>query len=1096
MPSNFLPALEKFTIDVTKAFTLKIDFNPEDQLKKPVSELLESAGQLLKLNVGTATEVRAESIGRPDIGVAIRKLLTGHIELKAPGKGANPDRLKGRDKEQWEHFKDLPNLIYTDGNEWTLFRSGERFGKTIRFSGDVTTDGKNAVEQSIADGLFALLEEFLRWEPIVPSSPRALAKLLAPICRLLRKDVSDALQDPNSNLSSLVKDWRTYLFPESDDPTFADAYAQTITYTLLLARLTGEKTITVPGAVQQIRAHHAFLSDVLKVLGDERAQQGIEMPIQLLERLIAAVDPVALLKKGEGDPWLYFYEDFLAEYDPKLRNDRGVYYTPVEVVQTQVRLVAELLETKFNAQFSFADERVVTLDPATGTGTYLLAALKHALDEVEQSRGIGMRQSAASNAAKNMHGFEIMVGPYTVAHLRLAQAFRTEGTTLLEDGVQIYLTDTLESPNALPLEPPFMYKGWEREHNRARRIKKETPVLVCIGNPPYDRQQINSESNEKIKRKGGWVRFGEGKDHRSLLDDFLEPLTKLGLGVHAKNLYNDYVYFWRWALWKVVETNKQGVISFITASSYLRGPGFAAMREHMRRAFDEIWVIDLEGDNLGARKTENVFNIQSPVAIAIGVRYTENKKSDLAKVHYSRVEGTRKEKLAKLGTIKNFKDFKWRECLSRSTDPFLPTSQTDFWKFPLLTDLFPWQENGVQFKRSWPIGESEELLRDRWKTLLNTSPNQRGKLLRETEARKASKGVANFDNTVLPSLISLKAGTEPSGIIRYAYRSFDRQWALLDARLADRPRPDLMRAHSNHQLYLISFLTNVLGEGPAAITTALIPDLHHFRGSFGGKEIIPLWQNSTAYSPNLTNGVLEILQSTYNKSVSPEEFFAYVYAVLFTPQYVKRFWDELSMPGVRLPITKETKLFDKTVRLGKQLIWLHTYGERFVPKNEKQGRVPQGKARCRVAIPSKKEEYPESYSYDEIKQELHVGKGIFNNVRPEVWNFSVSGLQIIKSWLGYRMKERSGKSSSLLDEIRPETWEFDNELLDLLWVLDNTIDLLPEVNKSFEQVLKSPLFGIEDFPKPSKEEQHSKGTLSLFDYAGIDVEQTEEEKEE
>ena len=142
------------------------------------------------------TEVPAENIGRPDVGIAIRKLLTGHIELKAPGKGANPERLKGRDKEQWEHFKDLPNLIYTDGNEWALFRSGERVGKTIRFSGDVTTDGASAVEQSNADALFAMLEDFLQWQPIVPSSPRSLAKLLAPICRLLHRDCTQCLARP------------------------------------------------------------------------------------------------------------------------------------------------------------------------------------------------------------------------------------------------------------------------------------------------------------------------------------------------------------------------------------------------------------------------------------------------------------------------------------------------------------------------------------------------------------------------------------------------------------------------------------------------------------------------------------------------------------------------------------------------------------------------------------------------------------------------------------------------------------------------------------------------------------------------------------
>ena len=470
MTESFLLPLEKFCTDITNSFKLKFDFNPEDQLKKPVADLIEQAGGFLNMQLQTVTEVPEEKIGRPDVGVTYKRLLIGHIELKAPGKGANPDRFKGRDKEQWERFKDLPNLIYTDGNEWALFRSGEKTGKTIQFSGDVTKGGKKAVDAQVALDLINLLRDFLHWQPITPTSPRALAKLLAPICRLLRQDVLDALKDPKSNLSSLVNDWRKFLFADADDDTFADAYAQTITYTLLLDRLTGGESVSIQGAVQQLRAHHAFLSDVLKVLGDEQAQEGIEMPVQLLERLILAVDPIALAKKE--DPWLYFYEDFLAAYDPKLRGDRGVYYTPVEVVHTQVRLVAELLEKEFHAEYSFTDEKVVTLDPATGTGTYLLAALEHSLTKIEKTRGAGMRRNAAVNAARNMHGFEIMVGPYTVAHLRLTQAFNAEGAQLPDDGVHVYLTDTLESPNAPPLDVPMFYKGWEREHNRASQYKK------------------------------------------------------------------------------------------------------------------------------------------------------------------------------------------------------------------------------------------------------------------------------------------------------------------------------------------------------------------------------------------------------------------------------------------------------------------------------------------------------------------------------------------------------------------------------------------------------------------------------------------------
>ena len=374
------------------------------------------------------------------------------------------------------------------------------------------------------------------------------------------------------------------------------------------------------------------------------------MPVGLLERVIAAVDVVALSRKSKGDPWLYFYEDFLAAYDPKMRKDRGVYYTPVEVVQAQVRLVAELLENRFGAPDSFADPKVITLDPACGTGTYVLAALRHSLEKIAATKGAGMKVQAATTAATRMHAFEILVGPYAVAHLRLTQLLVAEGGTLPDDGVHVYLTDTLESPFAPPQRHlPITYRRLGEEHARAKKVKAETPVMVCLGNPPYDRQTIDEE-HEGEKRKGGWVRFGDRTGRRRekpILHDFLDPLESLGLGVHAKNLYNDYVYFWRWALWKVFENKGgPGIVSFITASSYLRGPGFAAMRQVMRQTFDELWIIDLEGDNLGARKTENVFAIQTPVAIAVGVRGEKARPKTPAVVRYTKIEGTSEGKLS------------------------------------------------------------------------------------------------------------------------------------------------------------------------------------------------------------------------------------------------------------------------------------------------------------------------------------------------------------------------------------------------------------------------------------------------------------------
>jgi hypothetical protein len=1086
----FVSVLKALAKDVTAKFALPASFSPEDQLKPAVASVLMAGGTALNLAVKTPTEMHVDEFaGRPDIGVFVDSLLAGYIELKAPGKGAEPKKFKGRDKQQWEKFKELPNLMYTDGNQWALYRHGERIGKVMRFDGDITSDGSKAIDSSGASALLDLLNVFLRWEPIVPSTPQALAEMIAPIARLLRSDVLAALEDPDSNLSTLAVDWRKYLFPDADNNQFADAYAQTLTYALLLAKFSGAGNVSIPQAAKAIRPGHRLVADALRILGDDAAREEIDVPITLLERVIANVNPEALSKEG-GDPWLYFYEYFLAAYDPKMRKDRGVYFTPVPVVQAQVRLIAELLAEHFDAEFSFVDQKVVTLDPAAGTGTYILTAVEHALDRIAKSKGPGIRASAATTAASNMHAFEILVGPYAVAHLRLTQQILLAGGTLPVDGVHVYLTDTLESPHEVPPQLPLLYKQLGEEHKRAQKVKTDTPVLVCIGNPPYDRQVIEVENQAAEKRKGGWVRYGdEGVENKGILQDFVQPLTDLNLGVHAKNLYNDYVYFWRWALWKVFESKASpGIVSFITASSYLRGPGFAGMRKVMRETFDDLWIIDLEGDSLGARTTENVFAIRTPVAIAIGVRYAGPKPGSPATVHYTKIEGTQSEKLQKLTQIASFKDLSWRDCLTAWADPFLPVSDKPYWEWPLLTDVFPWQENGMQFKRTWPIGETASVLERRWKVLMS-SPDRKT-AFKETRDRKIAIRYPSLDdpNNKQIAIADLKAGTEAPAPVRVAYRSFDRHWALVDSRLGDYLRPALRRAHSHRQIYLTSLLTKVLGGGPAAVATAPIPDMDHFCQR-GARDVIPLWRDTAATDANTTKGIFAVLNSEYCHSTSAEDFFAYCYAVLSTPAYVAEFWDELTIPGPRIPITKDLGLFQHAASLGRRLICLHTYGERFVPAECKTGQVPKGTARCKVGTPSNTSDYPEVFSYDEKAQELHVGKAVFDHVRPDVWAFSVSGFEVVKSWLDYRKRVRAGKKSSPLDDIRPEVWQFDEELLDLLWVLEATLDLMPEVTKTLKKIVKGEVFSAGDFPEPTDAERRgpSGGDTPLFDAAGIDV---------
>lgn len=327
------------------------------------------------------------------------------------------------------------------------------------------------------------------------------------------------------------------------------------------------------------------------------------------------------------------------------------------------------------------------------------------------------------------------------------------------------------------------------------------------------------------------------------------------------------------------------------------------------------------------------------------------------------------------------------------------------------------------------------------------------------------------DHDTAPPLDTVAPSSAFPSASRFGYRSLDRQWVIHDSRVLDRPGPPLWGAIGDRQVFMTSLLTGLLGEGLGATATADIPDLHHFRGSFGAKDVIPLWRDSSASEPNLTAGLLDALAVELGEA-TPETLFAYVYAVL-AGDYTERFAAELEVPGPRIPIAKDADLFEKTADLGRRLIWLHTYGERFVPDGQKPGPIPEGSARCTVSVPSSPDDYPEEFDYNRDTKHLTVGKGVFEPVEPEVWDFNVSGLQVVKSWLSYRMKEGAGKRSSPLDKIRPEQWpaSFTEELCRLLWIVEQTLALVPKARDCLADIVDGPVFEADELPTPTDDER-------------------------
>lgn len=1071
MPTVILSHLQQFATTATAKLKAETG-EPEEQLRAPLETFFQDAGKALEMKVQALGEVHVDNMGRPDFAVTCNGALCGYVELKAPGKGGDPRRYRNKhDKAQWERFQNFPNILYTDGNEWSLFQGSVEDGRVRRLTGSVETDGAKAVAEDDAAGIERLLREFLTWDPIVPKNASQLAEMLAPLCRLLRDEVKDAMQEEDSSFVQLAKEWRGTLFAGADDDTFADAYAQTVTFALLLARVEDTETKELEQAVKALAADHALLSKALQVLTYALSPKEMPTSLQLLQRVIAQVSPGGWAEKKDRDPWLYFYEHFLAKYDPALRKDAGVYYTPVEVVQAQVRLVDHLLVERLGKKDGFASEQVLTLDPAVGTGTYLLGITRHVLGKVAEEQGPGAVAGVASTLAKQLHGFEMLVGPYAVAQLRLGRALADNGASLPEGGPQVFLTDTLESPNITPDFPSLMHKELTQQHKRALEIKALRPVLICIGNPPYDRHQTATEANRK--ETGGWVRWGDEDENgkhapeRAILEDFARPVRAAGGSIHLKNLYNFYVYFWRWALWKVFESNTAegpGVVSFITASSYLEGAAFSGMRESMRRLCDEVWVLDLGGEGRGTRRDENVFNIQTPVAITIAVRYGAGSPETPANVRYCRIEGDREEKLRQLAGMQDFTSLTWTDCPSAWSAPLAPAGQGTFHDWPLLSDLMPWQHSGVEFKRTWTIASDAFTLEMRWQSLL-TMPD-RALALKETRDRTVGEEVhALLSAAKLPSIASLAPSTPCPAIVPYGFRSFDRQFCIADNRVGDYLRPPLWAAFGTQQIYFASVFTQALSSGPAITMTAAIPDRHYFNGR-GGKDILPLYRDSQGAQPNLCPGLLELLAENFGEPVGPTDFAAYIYGILAHPGYTTRFQVELTDKQVRVPITKRHDLFRQVAELGRRLLWLHSYGERMIPEGQRTGRIPPGQAKCLSAVSDSPTAYPDTFSYNEATQTLTVGSGTFAPVSLSAWEFDVSGRKVLQSWLKYRMKSGAGKKSSPLDAIRPERWTaaYTTDLLNLLWVLEATLETYPAQKAAMEAVLEGPLFLAEELP--------------------------------
>jgi hypothetical protein len=1039
---------------------------PEEAIRAPLESLLTSVGSQLGLSVVPYGEAALKELGaRPDYAVRVDGAVTGYIEVKRPRLSIDEADFRGRNLVQWRRLRDLPNLLYTNGSHWRLHQAGSLVMEAA-LDRDLRRDG-SALKVSGPE-FERTLTNFFHWKPVPITSVARLVSTVAPLCRLLRAAVVEQLADERraaihssddapQPFTALAHDWRNLLFPTADDVTFADGYAQAITFALLLARTEG-MTLAEKGLHQigeDLGSDHLLMGKALQIL-TEGVPARFKPTLDLMVRVVASVD-WAKIRVAKEDAYPRLYENFLSVYDEDLRKQSGSYYTPREVVTEMVRLTDDVLRTRLGCAQGYLSPNVLTVDPAMGTGTYLHSVVEHVAGQVAETTGPGAVPAAVGKLAKALVGFELQMGPFAVGEMRTADLLKRYGADVPKGGMQLYVTSTLDDPY---LEQTQLGSGYEpiaKSRRAANKIKASTPVTVVMSNPPY---------REHAQNEGSWIEQGT-VNVTAPLDAFrLE-----GNGKFEYVLKNLYVYFWRWATWKVFDAHQDdshGVVSFITTSGYLRGQGFKGMRRYLRERCDEGWIINVTPEGMRPDVPTRVFpGVQQPLAIGIFVRKADTCTATPAAIHYTEVTGHRDLKYAQLQAL-TLDGEQWRKVRSDWEAPFTPAALGGWDNYPALGELLPWQAPGIKPNRTWVYAPSEEILVRRWSQLVGESNDLDKRTLLVTN----SQGGRDLDTVVQPleggnkhvGPIGMEKGPCPAAV-RVGYRSFDRQWLIPDNRLIDRARPELWAARIPGQLFLIEQASKPIDSGPGVIFSALIPDMDHFKGSEGGRALPMLHPDG---SPNLAPGLVDAIAAALGLSITPQDVIAYIAGVIGHPAFTARFTDELVTPGIRVPITAAPDLWERAVTLGQHVIWAATYGAVLHDDNGDRPQddiaYPAGDARRPMMLKPLGTTMPETIQYHSTKQELHLGPAVFGPVPERVWLYDVGGMQVVKKWFGYRKTKPGGKKTSPLDDIHADRWplEWAQEFVELLTVLNRLVELERAQAELLDQVVATRTITIAD----------------------------------
>ncbi|MDR3626702.1 MAG: N-6 DNA methylase [Ignavibacteriaceae bacterium] len=569
-----------------------------------------------KKKIEITTIPKKTEAGNPDFRIWDgRQKITGYVEAK--DLGTDLDKIEDTDQIK-RYTTTFPNVILTNFTEFRLYRNSELIDKVLIARPYILKKLKTVPPVENEEELYKLLDKFLDFSLPQTFTAKTLAVELAKRTKFLKDEVvNEELKRNNESVHGFYNAFKEFLIAGISEDEFADLYSQTITYGLFASRLRAGDEFTRKSAYDYIPKTIGILRDIFRYISLEDIPQQMEIIIDDIAEVLAVADAKKILDKyyheGKGsDPILHFYETFLEEYDPATREKRGVYYTPEPVISFIVRSLHNILKEKFNIVDGLASKDVTLLDPAGGTLGFIAYAIQVAVEEFEGKYGKGaVKDFLKHQVLKNYYSFELMMAPYAIGHMKISFLLEELGYVMKDDErVKYYLTNTLDMQELDSAKFPGM-SSLSHESHEAGKIKKQQPILVVLGNPPYSGQSSNTGEwiSEEIK---GYYKV-DGK-----------PLGEK----NPKWLQDDYVKFIRFAQWKIDQAG-EGVVGFITNHGYLDNPTFRGMRQSLINSFDEIYVLDLHGNSLKKEKApdgskdENVFDIMQGVAVVFMIKKKE-----------------------------------------------------------------------------------------------------------------------------------------------------------------------------------------------------------------------------------------------------------------------------------------------------------------------------------------------------------------------------------------------------------------------------------------------------------------------------------------